>query len=135
MNEEYYYVDLNNAESRYFNVIGNNNKTVSLVPVCILRDNKLYDVITEAEIVYSKDGLYPGLSYYKKQFIYDYSLPQLVERYALLDKRAIMEYCERLRTVESESIERYEQYKNNLEEIKKRRLVFKSYLEGDKDGK
>ena len=135
MDEEYYYVDLNNAESRYINVIGNNNKTVSLVPVCILRDNKLYDVITDDEVVYSKDGLYPGLSYYKKQFIYDNGLSHLVERYALLNKSAIMVYCEWLRMVESDSIERYKTYYKNLDEIKKRRLVFKSYLEEEDNGK
>ena len=135
MEDKYYYIDYNNGKYREFSFLDENDRTVYIYPVAFEFDGKFYDAITGDEVVYSADGLYPGLSFFKKYFVDSDKLYQVISMFSLLNKDAIIGYRDWIRNLENASIERYSRYKRELSEIKKRRLVFKCYLEEEDNGK
>ena len=132
---KYYRVILNNENDNYYCFVRNGK--YFYIRVVVEEINGLYfELITGLEVVYSENGLYPGLSFYKKERLSSNDIGDLIEKFSILTKKEVVEYSNYIQEVLNKSNERYKEHFNNLRKVKKIKeyqTIFREYIKGSEE--
>lgn len=132
----YYRVWLNNNANKYviegseYLDIDSHRYKHKKIPIIVEEiDGCFYDVITGDEIVFNDKGLYPGLSYLRKEMLLLEDLSNLRNIYSELTEEDIFIYKNKIMEISSLSQYRFKRYMYNTEKIKEYKLKFRKYIE------